>query len=259
MDLASLIGMIMCFSLMIFGMVFGKTFAAVKSFLDAPSALITFGGAFGAVLMMSPMADFVAGLKAFTLIFKAPTANEVDTIKSIIDLSNLARREGLLALEESANNLEDEFMKKGVMLIVYGTDPELVRSILEADLINVDGRHQKKIGFWKNVCAMGPAWGMIGTLIGLILMLQDLSDPDSIGPNMAVALITTLYGSVLANWICTPVANKLDANNAAEIKMKEVMIEGILSIQAGENPRVIEEKLKAFLAPKDRGAFGEES
>ena len=258
MDLASLIGMVMCFGLMIFGMVFGKTFAAVKSFLDAPSALITFGGAFGAVLMMSPMADFVAGLKSFTLIFKAPSSNEVDTIKSIIDLSNLARREGLLALEESANNLEDEFMKKGVMLIVDGTDPELVRSILEADLINVDGRHQKKIGFWKNVCAMGPAWGMIGTLIGLILMLQDLSDPDSIGPNMAVALITTLYGSVLANWICTPVANKLDAYNAAEIKMKEVMIEGILSIQAGENPRVIEEKLKAFLAPKDRGAFGEE-
>ena len=258
MDLASVIGLFMCLALMVFGMVFGKTFAAVKNFLDPPSALITFGGALGAVLAMSPMSDFIGGLKSFLLIFKTPNANEVDTIKSIIDLSNLARREGLLALEESANNLDDEFMKKGVMLIVDGTDPELVRSILEADLINIDARHQTNIGFWKNLCAMGPAWGMIGTLIGLVLMLKDLSDPDSIGPNMAVALITTFYGSVLANWICTPVANKLDAQNSGEIKMKEVMIEGILSIQAGENPRVIEEKLKAFLSPKQRSAFGEE-
>ena len=105
---------------------------------------------------------------------------------------------------------------------------------------------------------MGPAWGMIGTLIGLILMLKDLSDPDSIGPNMSVALITTLYGSVLANWICSPVAAKLDKLNSLETMLKEVMIEGILSIQAGENPRVIEEKLKSFLSPKDRSGFGEE-
>ena len=149
-------------------------------------------------------------------------------------------------------------MKKGVMLIVDGTDPELVRSILEAELINIDARHQENIGFWKNVGAMGPAWGMIGTLIGLINMLKDLSDPDSIGPNMATALITTLYGSVLANWISTPVANKLTKQNNMEIKLKEVMIEGILSIQAGENPRVIEEKLKSFLSPSDRKSFGEE-
>lgn len=258
MDIASLIGLLGAFALMIFGMVNGKGLGAVKGFIDPASAAVTFGGAFGATLAMSQMKDFVNGLKSFTLIFKVPKASEVDTIKSIIDLSNLARREGLLALEESANSLEDEFMKKGVMLIVDGTDPELVRSILEAELINVDGRHQMNVGFWKNVCAMGPAWGMIGTLLGLINMLKDLSDPDSIGPNMAVALITTLYGSVLANWICTPVANKLTQLNAMEIKLKEVMIEGILSIQAGENPRVIEEKLKAFLAPKDRAGFGEE-
>jgi chemotaxis protein MotA len=149
-------------------------------------------------------------------------------------------------------------MKKGIMLIVDGTDPELVRSILEAELVNIDARHQKNVGFWKGLGAMGPAWGMIGTLIGLINMLKDLSDPDSIGPNMAVALITTLYGSVLANWICTPVSTKLTALNDMEIKLKEVMIEGILSIQAGENPRVIEEKLKSFLSPKDRASFGEE-
>lgn len=259
MDIASLIGFIGAFALMIFGMVNGKGFGVITDiFLDPASALITFGGSFGAILAMNPMKDFVEGLKSFTLVFKVPKANETETIKSIIELSNLARREGLLALEESTNNLDDEFMKKGVMLIVDGTDPELVRSILEAELINVDARHQENIGFWKNLGAMGPAWGMIGTLIGLINMLKDLSDPDSIGPNMAVALITTLYGSVLANWICTPVANKLTKQNDMEIKLKEVMIEGILSIQAGENPRVIEEKLKSFLAPKDRKAFGEE-
>ena len=259
MDIASLIGLIGSFGLMIFGMVNGRGFGVITdTLLDPASALITFGGAFGAVLAMNPLKDFLAGLKSFLLIFKTPKSSETETIKSIIDLSNLARREGLLALEESANSIDDEFMKKGIMLIVDGTDPELVRSILEAEMINVDSRHQENIGFWKNLGAMGPAWGMIGTLIGLINMLKDLSDPDSIGPNMAIALITTLYGSVLANWISSPVANKLTKLNSMEVKLKQVMIEGILSIQAGENPRVIEEKLKSFLAPKDRKGFGEE-
>jgi len=259
LDIASIIGFVGALILMVYGMVDGKGFGVITdTFLNLPSALITFGGAFGAVLAMNPLKDFVAGLKSFKLIFKETKNNETETIKSIIELSNLARREGLLALEESASSLDDDFMKKGVMLIVDGTDPELVRSILEAEIINVDARHQENIGFWKNLGAMGPAWGMIGTLIGLINMLKDLSDPDSIGPNMAVALITTLYGSVLANWICTPVANKLTKFNDVEIKLKEVMIEGILSIQAGENPRVIEEKLKSFLAPKDRKEFGDE-
>lgn len=258
MDIASIIGIIGAFALMIFGIVNGKTFDAIKSFMDLPSVLITFGGAFGAILASNTLQDFLKGLKSFKLIFKTKKSSEIETIKTIIELSNLARREGLLALEESANMLDDEFMKKGVMLIVDGTDPELVRSILEADLINVDARHQENIQFWKDVGAMGPAWGMIGTLIGLINMLKELSDPSSIGPNMAVALVTTFYGSVLANWICSPVATKLTKQNNLEIKIKEVMIEGILSIQAGENPRVIEEKLKAFLNPKDRLAFEEE-
>lgn len=259
MDFASVIGLVAALCLMIFGMVNGNGFGVIKdSFMDAPSALITFGGAFGTVLAMYPLGDFLSGLKSFLYIFKTPKTNEVETIKSIIDLSNLARREGLLALEESTNTIDDQFLKKGILLIVDGTDPELVRSILEAELVNVDSRHQKNIGFWKNVGSMGPAWGMIGTLIGLILMLKDLTDMDSIGPNMAVALVTTLYGSILANWICSPVANKLSSQNDEEIKLKEIMIEGILSIQAGENPRVIEEKLKSFLPPKDRSGFEEE-
>ncbi len=143
-------------------------------------------------------------------------------------------------------------MKKGILLIVDGTDPELVRGILETELISVEDRHKSKIGFWDDLGAMGPAWGMIGTLVGLVNMLYEMDDPSSIGPSMAVALVTTLYGSLLANWICAPVSGKLKANNASEVMMKEIMIEGLLSIQAGENPRVIEEKLKSFLAPGDR-------
>ena len=155
-------------------------------------------------------------------------------------------------MEEAAGDLEDEFMKKGILLIVDGTDPELVRGIMETELISTEDRHKSKINFWETLGAMGPAWGMIGTLIGLVNMLYEMDDPSSIGPSMAVALITTLYGSILANWICAPVASKLKTNNSNEIMVKEIMIEGLLSIQAGENPRVIEEKLKSFLAPSDR-------
>ena len=155
-------------------------------------------------------------------------------------------------LEEAANGIEDEFLKKGVMLVVDGTDPELVRGIMEADLMCVEARHKTNIGFWDKWAALGPAWGMIGTLIGLINMLKLMDDPSTVGPSMAIALITTLYGSIIANWLCTPTSAKLKVNNDTEIMIKEVTVEGLLSIQAGENPRVIEEKLKSFLSPKMR-------
>ena len=156
-------------------------------------------------------------------------------------------------MEEVAGNLDDEFMKKGILLIVDGTEPELVRGILETELDNMDARHKKIAGFYDNWAALGPAWGMIGTLVGLINMLADLNDMASVGPNMATALITTLYGSLIANWLCVPIANKLKLINNNEYQMKEIVIEGLLSIQAGENPRVIEEKLKSFLSPDARG------
>ena len=224
----------------------------INNFVDGQSVMITLGGSFGAVLASNSLKDFIGGLKSFTLIFKSPTLNTPDMIQKIIDLSNVARKEGLLSLEEAASDLDDQFMKKGILLIVDGTDPELVRAIMETELTSIEGRHKKKITFWENVGSMGPAWGMIGTLVGLVNMLQNMDDASSIGPAMSVALLTTLYGSLLANWICSPVANKLKANNAAEMMVKEITIEGLLSIQAGENPRVIEEKLKSFLAPGDR-------
>ena len=264
MDLATLIGLVAAFLLMIFGMVFDATamsvnFAAVKAFIDIPSLLITFGGAFMATMAMSESpGEFVKSLKTFTLNLKQVPSNEEETIKSIINLSNIARKEGLLALEEAAGSIEDEFMKKGVLLIVDGTDPELVRSIMETELTCIETRHKGNVSFWENLGSMGPAWGMIGTLIGLINMLGNLEDVSTVGPSMAVALVTTFYGSVLANWICAPTAAKLKATNDREIQMKEVMVEGLLSIQAGENPRVIEEKLKSFLAPEARASFSSE-
>ena len=259
MDLASIIGLVVAFAMMMLGIMTGDDgVAGIKYFWDFKSVLITFGGAFFSTMAAYSMKDYIAGLKSFLLIFKSSTQNIPEMIAKIIDLSNVARKEGLLSLEEVASELDDEFLKKGILLIVDGTDPELVRAILETELISTEERHKKKISFWQDLGSMGPAWGMIGTLIGLILMLQNMSDASAIGPAMSVALITTLYGSILANWICSPVANKLKAYNADEIMLKEIMIEGLLSIQAGENPRVIEEKLKSFLAPAERMNSAEE-
>ena len=255
-DIASLIGMLMCGGMLIFGIVSSAGLSGFGNYLDLPSAIITFGGAFAAVLTSYSMQDYIAGLKSISLIFKAPSVNTADMIKKIIDLSNIARKEGLLSLEEAAADMDEPFLKKGVLLVVDGTDPDLVRAIMETEMSCIDDRHKTLVGFWETLASMGPAWGMIGTLIGLVDMLNNMSDASAIGPAMAVAIITTLYGSLLANWICQPTANKLKADNAIEMMQKEVMIEGLLSIQAGENPRVIEEKLKSFLAPKDRETAG---
>jgi chemotaxis protein MotA len=264
MDLATIGGLIFTFVLVVFGIVFNEDtlaleFNKIGNFINYPSMLITFGGSFMAVFTASKSAkDYLNNLKSFKLALKTLPSNESETITTIIELSNVARKEGLLALEEAANGIEDPFLKKGVLLIVDGTDPELVRSIMETELISIEGRHKKTISFWEDIATMGPAWGMIGTLIGLINMLKQMSDPNSIGPSMALALVTTLYGSLLANWICTPIATKLKANNDTEIMTKEVMVEGLLSIQAGENPRVIEEKLKSFLSPTMRNDMSNE-
>ena len=263
MDIASLAGIVICLVMLVLGIHFNAGLQNIGRYIDPPSALITFGGAFSATLASVSMPDFVAGLKSFTLIFKSPALDTAEMIRKIIELSNVARKDGLLSLEEAAADMDEPFLKKGILLIVDGTDPDLVRAIMETEMNSLEERHKKCSGFWDTLGAMGPAWGMIGTLVGLVNMLKNMDDVANLGPAMAVALITTLYGSLLANWICTPVSNKLKADNGEEVVLKEVMIEGLLSIQAGENPRVIEEKLKSFLAPKDRtiseeGAGGDE-
>lgn len=258
MDIASILGLVLCGVVFIFGIISSGGVSALGNFVNLPSIFITFGGAFFCCLASYSLQNFLEGVKSFRLVLKVPTIDTPVMIGKIIDLSNIARKEGLLSLEEAAADLDDEFLKKGILLIVDGTDPELVRAIMETELISVEGRHKSKIGFWDTLGAMGPAWGMIGTLVGLVNMLNKMDDPSAIGPGMATALITTLYGSLLANWICAPVASKLKENNGEEVMMKEIMIEGLLSIQAGENPRVIEEKLKSFLSPQDRGKEKEE-
>lgn len=264
MDIASLLGIILGAVMVVFGIISGKAGAsALTNFYDLPSIIITIGGSLCGVLGAHKVPDFINGFKGFSLAIKAQKQDAGEVIKNIIDLSNVARKEGLLALDEASNGVEDPFLKKGLMLVVDGTEPELARGIMETELVCIEQRHKKVIGFWDKWGELAPAWGMIGTLIGLVNMLKDLSDPNSIGPNMAVALLTTLYGSLIANWLCNPISCKLKENNDNEIMMKEVMVEGLLSIQAGENPRVIEEKLKSFLAPKlretlDEGAGGEE-
>jgi chemotaxis protein MotA len=264
MDIATLVGILMGAGMFVFGVVSSDSIAALyTSFLDIPSVIITIGGSLSGTLACFKLPAFLNGLKSISLPFQEKSTDPAEIIKSIIDLSNVGRKEGLLALEEAANGIEDEFLKKGIMLIVDGTDPELVRGILETDLMCLEDRHKGVIGFWEKWAELGPAWGMIGTLVGLVNMLKKLDDASAIGPQMAVALITTLYGSLVANWLCNPIASKLKVNNDLEVVNKQIAIEGLLSIQAGENPRVIEEKLKSFLAPSAReglggGAGGEE-
>ena len=259
MDIATLGGLIIGVAMVILGIMSSGGVNTLGNFVDWASVFITIGGSMSSVLTAHKMSDFLSGLKSAALPFKNKVMDPEVTIKSIIDLSNVGRKEGLLALEEAANNIEDEFMKKGIMLVVDGTDPELVRAILETDLMCLEDRHKSTIGFWEKWAEMGAAWGMIGTLIGLVNMLKNLADSSTIGPNMAVALLTTLYGSLIANWICTPFANKLKTNNDLEVVIRQITIEGLLSIQAGENPRVIEEKLKSFLSPAAREAMGTET
>ena len=257
MDIASLVGIVVGVVMVLLGVMTSGGIQTIGHFMDLPSFLITFGGSIASVLTAGKLPDFIGGLQSIKLAFQERVLDPGQVIHTIIDLSNVARKEGLLALEEAASGIEEPFLKKGIMLVVDGTDPDLVRGILETDLVCLEDRHKKVISFWEKWAEMGPAWGMIGTLIGLINMLKNMSDPDTIGPNMSVALVTTLYGSMLANWISSPVATKLSTNNDIEIMMKEVMVEGLLSIQAGENPRVIEEKLKSFLSPTARNQMTE--
>lgn len=255
MDISTIIGFISGIIFVILAMLIGAEFnmaQVLKAFIDYPSLMITFGGTIAATLIANPLPRILKAMKAVRKVIIPPKVDTAEGINKIISLANLARKESLLALEDSADELDDPFLSKGVMLIVDGTDPELVRSILETEMAYIESRHSDVRGIWDFIASAGPAWGMIGTLIGLALMLQNLNDSSMLGPKMAVALITTFYGSVLANFIATPIATKLKIYSGEEMLQKEILIEGILSIQAGENPRIIEEKLKAFLSPELR-------
>ncbi len=255
MDIASLLGLVLGMVMVVFGII--SNGASIPGYIDRASVIITIGGSIAGVLGSHKLKDFIGGFKSIALAFKEEAMDAGAVISNIINLANVARKEGLLALEEASGEIDDPFLKKGIMLVVDGTDAELVRGILETELTCLEERHKKVIGFWEKWAELGPAWGMIGTLIGLVNMLNNMEDAAAIGPAMAVALLTTLYGSLIANWLCTPIASKMKVNNDLEVIVKEVMVEGLLSIQAGENPRVIEEKLKSFLSPAVRDDIGD--
>lgn len=249
MDFATIAGIISGFVVIILAISSGGD---LGSFINVPGMLIVLGGTFASVLVSSPLKDFGQYLKTAKIAFADNNKEPADIIATLVSFAEKARREGLLALEAEAEELDDAFLQKGIQLVVDGTDPELVRNILDIELTFLEERHKEGRGVFETLGQMAPAFGMLGTLIGLINMLRSLDDPEAIGPGMAVALVTTFYGSLLANLVFLPIAKKLKIRSNAEILAKEVMIEGILSIQAGENPRIVEEKMKAFLSPKSR-------
>lgn len=250
MDISTIIGLASGTIFVIISIILGE--GRVSLFLDWPSVMIVFGGITAALFVSYPIPKLVEGFKTGRHAFSKQEIDPTEVISKINELALSARKEGLLALEEIAQGMDDAFLKKGILLIVDGTDAELLRSILETEIAFVENRHKDNQKFWDSVAELGPAWGMIGTLIGLIIMLDNLNDPSTLGPKMGVALITTFYGSMIANLVATPISNKLKLRSNDEILYKQVMVEGLLSIQAGENPRVIEEKLKAFLSPGTR-------
>lgn len=249
MDIATIAGIIAGIAFIVTGILLNGD---LGSFYDLPSIAIVLGGTVASTLIAYPLEAIVSMFKASKKLFSTYQTNPNDIIVKLMELANIARREGLLALEESVQEEDDAFLKKGILLIVDGTDPELVKNILETELHFIEERHSQGQGVLKTMGSYAPAYGMVGTLIGLINMLKILDEPESIGPSMAVALVTTFYGTVLANLLFLPAAEKLKNRSDVEILYKEIVLEGILSIQAGENPRIIEEKLKAFLSPKDR-------
>jgi chemotaxis protein MotA len=249
LDIATLVGILLGTGLIVWGIM--QT-GVLGNFVDFPSLAIVLGGALAATLISYPLKVVINSIKVVRNAFFEKEIQLNVLIEEIVAMANIARKEGLLALEESAEKSENEFLKKGIMLVVDGTDPELVRNVMETELNFVEERHGVGISVFETLAGFSPGFGMIGTLIGLINMMKDLSNPDSIGPNMSVALITTFYGSLFANFIFQPLANKLKYRSKQEILSKEMMIEGLLSTQAGENPRLIEEKLKTFVPPADR-------
>jgi chemotaxis protein MotA len=231
---------------------------SVLTFVDIPSVLIVVLGSYFALYTYGTIASSMGIFGTINLTFKVPSFNEKGIITKLMAMSEKARREGLLALEEELEDLDDEFMKKGMRLVVDGTDAEIIRNLMENELSQMQGRHADKISTINMWATLAPGLGMLGTVIGLIGMLKNLEDKSALGPNMAVALITTLYGSIMANLLLIPWSGKLRTYDGDESRVKEMEIEGVLSIQAGDNPRILATKLLSYLNPLDRKAVESE-
>lgn len=249
MDITTIVGLIAGFTLIVMGILDG---GELSSFVDIPSVFITIGGTIAATLVNHPLQTIVGMVGVAMKTFFHKSLPPTELIEKIVGFAETARREGILALEQAVQEVDDPFMATGIRLAVDGTEPELIQTILETELQFIEERHRAGSGVFAFMGSACPAFGMIGTLVGLVNMLQNLDDPSAIGPGMATALITTFYGAVVANLVCIPMAGKLKIRSAEEMLQKRMIMEGIMSIQSGDNPRIVEQKLNTFIAPKLR-------
>lgn len=250
MDIASVVGLILAFIMMAVSVVMGG--GNFASFWDTASVFMVFGGTTGALLLCFSLKQVLSMPKVLLKVFFNKPINQSEVVEQMVSLAETARREGLLALESRLAEIKNPFIRLGVQMAVDGTRPEVIEDIMKTDIESVSMRHKDGKGMIDQVGRFGPAFGMIGTLLGLIIMLGNMSDPSAIGGGMAVALITTLYGAVLSNAMFLPMSEKLAAVTKNEMVAREIILRGVMAIQSGENPRVIEQKLSTFLPPKLR-------
>ncbi len=247
MDLATLIGLIGCMGVIMAAILVGGN---PTQFIDVPSVLIVGLGSITATLIKFPLAHFLGAMKVAMKAFIHKGDDPSELIAKSVELAGIARQKGMLALE--GVEIKNEFLKRGIQLLADGQEPEFVQRVLSRDINLTIERHERSEAIFRALGDLGPAMGMIGTLVGLVQMLSSMDDPKSIGPAMAVALLTTLYGSVLANVIALPIADKLQHRSSDEKLNKRLILESIISIQEGLNPRVMEELLKTYLPPIKR-------
>jgi len=247
-DLATLVGLIGAFVIVISAMAMG---GSVLTFVNIPSMLMVFGGTLFAILMKYPMSQFLAAFTVAGKSFKFSLTPPEEIIIEVVDIADAARKGGLLSLE--GKEVSNDFLQQGITLLVDGHDPDVVKGMLTKDMKEAIGRHMVGAGLWQQVGDVAPAMGMIGTLVGLVQMLSAMDDPKSIGPAMAVALLTTLYGAMIANMIALPIADKCRLRAEEEARVKSMIIDALVAIQAGQNPRVIQQLLKTYLAESKRG------
>ena len=224
----------------------------LSNFFDFPSIVIVVFGSICATAITFPITTIFKMPSYFMLSFKENNLSNMEILNLFTLLSRKARREGLLSLEESITEVDDDFLKKGMQMVVDGIEPATIKEILELEIAQMEERHSEGINLMKTLGDYAPAFGMVGTLIGLINMLAYLEDPSTIASSMAVALITTFYGTLLSNMLYLPTSANLKLKSQKEVVIKEMMVEGILSVQSGVNPRVVEETLMAYLSPKER-------
>ena len=249
MDIATIIGLIAGSGLIIWAMLSGSS---LDAFLDYPSIAIVVGGSIAAALISFPLKSVfkIFVVIKHTLFTKSKDPKEL--IRELVHYAEVARRDGILSLENSTRDIDDQFLVSGIQMAVDGTDPELIEQIMLSELEAIEERHSDGKAIFDNVGKYAPAFGMIGTLIGLVKMLQSMEDPSKIGAGMAIALLTTLYGALMANLVALPLSEKLTRRSAEELLTKSIIVRGVMAIQSGDNPRVVEQKLKTFLPVSQR-------